>query len=96
MFAILLLPFSLTYTFGRYAGNQRQGWTIFGAMATVLLVGALVAMNHEYHGNPLFPTTVDQAASATWRARRSDSGRPRWPVRGGNDRHEHRSDQLVA
>ena len=61
MFAILLVPFSLTYAFGRYAGNQRQGWTIFAAMATVLLVGAIVAMNHEYHGNPLFPTTVDQA-----------------------------------
>ena len=36
MFAILLIPFALTYTFGRYAGNQRQGWTIFGAMAVVL------------------------------------------------------------
>ena len=61
MFAILLVPFSLTYAFGRYAGNQRQGWTIFAAMATVLMLGAVVAMNHEYHGNPLFPTTVDQA-----------------------------------
>jgi K+-transporting ATPase ATPase A chain len=61
MFAILLLPFALTYTFGRYAGNQRQGWTIFAAMSVVLLVGSVVAMNHEYHGNPLFPTTVDQA-----------------------------------
>jgi K+-transporting ATPase ATPase A chain len=62
MFAILIMPFSLTYAFGRYAGNQRQGWTIFAAMATVLLVGSIVAMNHEYSGNPLFPTTVDQAA----------------------------------
>jgi K+-transporting ATPase ATPase A chain len=61
MFAILMMPFSLTYAFGRYAGNQRQGWTIFGAMAAVLLVGAVVAMNHEYVGNPLFPTGVDQA-----------------------------------
>jgi potassium-transporting ATPase potassium-binding subunit len=61
MFAILLVPFGLTYTFGRYAGNQRQGWTIFAAMSAVLLVGSIVAMNHEYHGNPLFPTTVDQA-----------------------------------
>jgi potassium-transporting ATPase potassium-binding subunit len=61
MFAILMMPFALTYTFGRYAGNQRQGWTIFGAMAAVLLVGAVVAMNHEYVGNPLFPAGVDQA-----------------------------------
>ena len=58
MFAI---PFSLTYTFGRMAGNQRQGWTIFGAMAAVFLVGAVVAMHNEAAGNPLFPSAVDQA-----------------------------------
>jgi K+-transporting ATPase ATPase A chain len=61
MFAILMFPFSLTYAFGRYAGNRRQGWTIFGAMAAILLVGAVIAMNHEYIGNPLFPAGVDQA-----------------------------------
>ena len=61
MFAILMFPFSLTYAFGRYAGNQRQGWTIFGAMAAILLVGAVGAMHTEYVGNPLFPAGVDQA-----------------------------------
>jgi K+-transporting ATPase ATPase A chain len=61
MFAILFIAFALTYTFGKYAGNQRQGWTLFGAMAAVLLVGAVVAMNHEYVGNPLFPPDVAQA-----------------------------------
>ncbi len=58
MFAV---PFSLTYAFGRYAGNQRQGWVIFGAMAAVFLVGAVVAMHSQAVGNPLFPVTVDQA-----------------------------------
>ena len=62
MFAILMFPFSLTYTFGRYAGSQRQGWTIFAAMALVLGVGAVVAMHLEAGGNPLFPAGVDQAA----------------------------------
>jgi K+-transporting ATPase ATPase A chain len=61
MFAILLFPFALTSTFGRYAGDRRQGWTIFGAMAAILLVGAVIAMNHEFVGNPLFPAGVDQA-----------------------------------
>ena len=61
MFAILMLPFSLTYTFGRYAGNQRQGWTIAAAMALILAIGAVVAMNHEYVGNPLFPDGVAQS-----------------------------------
>ncbi len=62
MFAILAIAFSLTYTFGRYAGNQRQGWTIFGAMALILVVGAVFAMHLEFNGNPLFPAAVDQSA----------------------------------
>jgi K+-transporting ATPase ATPase A chain len=62
IFALLMISFSLTYTFGRYAGNQRQGWTIFGAMAAILVVGMVVAMHNEYAGNPLFPAGVDQSA----------------------------------
>ncbi len=58
MFAV---PFSLTYTFGRYAKDRRQGWAIFGAMATVFLVGAVVAMHIQAVGNPLFPPGVDQS-----------------------------------
>jgi K+-transporting ATPase ATPase A chain len=59
--AILMCSFSLTFTFGRYAGNRRQGWTIFGAMAAILLVGAVVAMHVEGAGNSLFPASVNQA-----------------------------------
>ncbi len=61
IFAILLTAFALTFTFGRYAGNQRQGWTIFAAMAVILGVGAVVAMHVEAAGNPLFPSGVAQA-----------------------------------
>jgi K+-transporting ATPase ATPase A chain len=60
--SLLAISFSLTYTFGRYAGNRRQGWTIFGAMAIILLVGTVAAMHTEFNGNPLFPAAVDQAA----------------------------------
>jgi K+-transporting ATPase ATPase A chain len=61
MFALLAAPFALTYTFGRYAGDQRQGWTIFGAMALILGIGAIGAMHTEFVGNPLFPAGIDQA-----------------------------------
>jgi K+-transporting ATPase ATPase A chain len=61
MLAILAIPFALTWSFGRMAGNQRQGWTIFAAMAGVLVVGAVVAMAGEAGGNPLFPAGIDQA-----------------------------------
>jgi K+-transporting ATPase ATPase A chain len=60
--ALLAISFSLTYTFGRYAGSRRQGWTIFAAMAIILLVGAVAAMHTEFNGNPLFPAGVDQAS----------------------------------
>jgi potassium-transporting ATPase potassium-binding subunit len=60
MFALLVAPFALTFTFGRYAGDQRQGWTIFGAMAAILLFGAVVAMQVESTGNPLMPAAVEQ------------------------------------
>jgi K+-transporting ATPase ATPase A chain len=61
MLAILAFPFALTWAFGRMAGNQRQGWTIFAAMAGVLVVGAVVAMMGEAGGNPLVPAGVSQA-----------------------------------
>ncbi len=61
MLAILACPFALTWSFGRMAGNQRQGWTIFAAMAGVLVVGAVVGMAGEAGGNPLFPAGVSQA-----------------------------------
>ena len=61
MLAILACPFALTWSFGRMAGNQRQGWTIFAAMAGVLMVGAVVAMTGEAGGSPLFPAGVSQA-----------------------------------
>ena len=61
MFLILVTPFALTWTFGRMSGNQRQGWTIFAAMAIVFLAGAVIAMHVEASGNPLFPSSVDQA-----------------------------------
>jgi K+-transporting ATPase ATPase A chain len=59
---LLAISFALTYTFGKYAGSRRQGWTIFAAMAAILLAGSLLAMNREYSGNPLFPSTVDQTS----------------------------------
>jgi K+-transporting ATPase ATPase A chain len=74
MFAILMCTFSLTYTFGKYAGNRRQGWTIFGAMAAILLVGAVLAMHVESTGNPLFPAAVDQTAQGNMEGKETRFG----------------------
>ena len=97
IFALLAISFSLTYTFGRYAGKQRQGWTIFGAMAVILLAGAVFAMHGEFAGNPLFPAGVDQATLGNMEGKETRFGvGGRRPVHGGNDRDEYGRDQLLA
>ena len=35
MLAMLAIPASLTFTYGRMVGTRRQGWTIFGVMFAV-------------------------------------------------------------
>jgi potassium-transporting ATPase potassium-binding subunit len=71
---LLASSFALTYTFGKYAGNRRQGWTIFGAMAAILLVGAVFAMHIEATGNPLFPAAVDQATQGNMEGKETRFG----------------------
>ncbi len=60
-FLILIIPFSLTATFGVMAGDRRQGWAIFAAMAGVLALAATAGILAEQAANPLFPAGLDQA-----------------------------------
>jgi K+-transporting ATPase ATPase A chain len=39
LFLIFAIPSALTYTYGRMARDQKQGWAIFGAMALLFFVG---------------------------------------------------------
>ncbi len=52
IFALLLIPFALTYAFGRMVGDQRQGWAIFAAMFVLWGGSVLVATGFELDGNP--------------------------------------------
>src|SRR3954447_1294852 len=52
MLAILLIPASLTATYGRMIGNRRQGWAIFTAMSILFVIGVVVAYAAEQHGTP--------------------------------------------
>jgi potassium-transporting ATPase potassium-binding subunit len=66
MFAILLIPMALTYTFGRMAGDTRQGWAVFAAMAILFIPLLTLAVHSEQQGNPLIAKLgVDQTASLT-------------------------------
>ncbi len=63
MAALLAIPAGLTYTFGRWAGDTRQGWTIFAAMSVVLLGMVFVAYWAEARHNPaLQGLGIDQSA----------------------------------
>jgi K+-transporting ATPase ATPase A chain len=66
MLAIFVIPFALTYTFGRMVGDTRQGWAVLAAMLILFVSLTLVAYHSEQHGNPLVAKQgIDQVASLT-------------------------------
>jgi len=52
MLLIFAIPAGLTYTLGRMARDQRQGWVLFGAMTFLFLAGVAVAYWAESGTNP--------------------------------------------
>jgi len=62
---IWVIPASLTYTFGKLAGNTRQGWAILGTMAALGLAGIVVCTAAEQAGTPhLAGAHIETAATA--------------------------------
>ncbi|BDE06872.1 potassium-transporting ATPase potassium-binding subunit [Vulcanimicrobium alpinum] len=53
LFCILLIGAALTFTYGRYVKNQRQGWALFAAMSIILALGWTAAYAAEAAGNPI-------------------------------------------
>jgi potassium-transporting ATPase potassium-binding subunit len=53
VFLILLISGSLSYTFGRMAGNQRQGWALLAVMLAILVMAIGTLYWAESSGNPL-------------------------------------------
>ncbi|MDQ1436506.1 MAG: potassium-transporting ATPase potassium-binding subunit [Acidimicrobiaceae bacterium] len=66
IWALLAVPFALTFAFGRMARDRRQGRVVFAAMFTLWIASALLAMQFETHGTPkLSALGADQRAVAT-------------------------------
>ena len=64
LLAILLIPFALTYTFGKMVGDTRQGWVILTAMLILFVPLVILAFHSEQLGNPLIAKQgIDQVAS---------------------------------
>ena len=51
MWALLVIPAALTYTFGHMVKDSRQGWAIFAVMAVLMLAGLGVLYAAEGQGN---------------------------------------------
>jgi K+-transporting ATPase ATPase A chain len=62
---ILAIPFALTYTFGKMARDQRQGWVVFAAMFVLWLGMLLLITSLEARGSPkLAADGANQQATA--------------------------------
>jgi K+-transporting ATPase ATPase A chain len=65
MLSILLIPAALVYTYGKMAGDTRQGWALLAAMTIIFVVLLGIAVWAEQAGNPaLAAMGVDQQASS--------------------------------
>jgi len=74
MLLIFSIPASLTYTYGRMARDQKQGWVLFAAMAVIFVVGVSVAYYSETRGNPVMRgLAVDQGAG-NWEGKEARFG----------------------
>jgi K+-transporting ATPase ATPase A chain len=64
LIAILLIPFSLCYTFGKMVRDTRQGWGILIAMTVIFVPFLLLGIFAEQGGNPHFTALgIDQTVS---------------------------------
>jgi K+-transporting ATPase ATPase A chain len=49
-----MIPAGLTYTYGRMAKDQKQGWVLFAAMSVLFFAGLAVCYHAEAAGNGAF------------------------------------------
>ena len=103
LLALFVIPFALTYTFGKMVGDTRQGWVILTAMLILWVPLVITAFHSEQLGNPLIAQQgIDQAREHP--ATRRQYGGQGSPLRhrrirtvcGGHDRHIHRRGELES
>ena len=74
MLLIFSIPAALTYTYGRMARDQKQGWVLFGAMALIFIVGVSVAYRSEAQGNPLMRGMAVDQGVGNWEGKEARFG----------------------
>jgi K+-transporting ATPase ATPase A chain len=65
VYALMVIPAALTYTFGKLVKDTRQGWAVLGAMFVIFLPLLYLCVTQEQGGTAALASLhVDQAASA--------------------------------
>jgi potassium-transporting ATPase potassium-binding subunit len=66
LYAILIIPFALAFTFGRMVRDKRQGYAVFSVMFVIWLAASLTTIFLEVNGNPKLDTAgATQSVSAS-------------------------------
>jgi len=68
IYAILIIPFALAFTFGRMVKDKRQGYAVFSIMFVIWLTASLLTIFLEVGGNPKLDSRgvgVTQTVSAS-------------------------------
>lgn len=58
MLALLLIPSSLVFTYGKMTGSKKHAWVIFGVMLFLFTSGLIVSLASEYSYNPVFASNT--------------------------------------
>jgi len=74
MLLIFSIPAAMTYTYGRMARDQKQGWVLFAAMALIFVVGVWVAYYSEAQGNPLMRAMAVDQGAGNWEGKETRFG----------------------
>ncbi len=98
LLSIVVLPASLTYTFGRMTRRPAQGWVLFAVMLVLFAAGLLVCDLAEQRGHTLAAQGVDHGDERA--AGRRQHGGQRGPLRdrrlgAGRGHHLQRRDRLL-
>jgi potassium-transporting ATPase potassium-binding subunit len=66
MYLLLVIPFSLAWTFGKMAKDKKQGYAVLAAMVILWVSTSAVVMVMETNGNPKLDTArISQQVTAT-------------------------------
>jgi K+-transporting ATPase ATPase A chain len=66
LYAILIIPFALAFTFGRMVRDKRQGYAVFAIMFIIWLAASLTTIFLEVNGNSKLDTrAVSQSVTAS-------------------------------